>query len=74
MNPVSVLKRIPPFAFLIRGLCFGIHHYPFIRPNFSEILIYSLFIKKGDTILDIGANVGEYTSLFSKLTGEGGEL
>lgn len=31
-------------------------------------------IKKGDIVWDIGANIGHYTSLFSKLTGQTGSV
>jgi FkbM family methyltransferase len=40
-------------------------------PNFEKIL-YLRTIKRNHVVFDIGANVGRYTKLFSKLTGENG--
>ena len=39
-----------------------------------EKLLYLRKIKKGHTVLDIGANQGYYTSLFSILTGNKGQV
>ena len=39
-----------------------------------EKLLYLRKIKKGHTVLDIGANQGYYTSLFSILTGYKGQV
>ena len=39
-----------------------------------EKLLYLSKIKKGHTVLDIGANQGYYTSLFSILTGNKGQV
>ena len=34
-----------------------------------ELLLLDKFISKGDVVFDIGANIGEYTFVFEKLTG-----
>jgi FkbM family methyltransferase len=36
--------------------------------------VYLSLIRKGDVVIDIGANVGYFTSLFSDLVGPGGEV
>ena len=43
------------------------------KPNFEKIL-YLREIKQGDTVFDLGANIGYYTCLFSKLAGSRGEV
>jgi len=43
------------------------------NPNFEKIL-YLREIKPGDTVFDLGANIGYYTCLFSKLAGPSGEV
>ena len=46
-----------------------------MRQNINyEKLLYLNEIKKGNTVLDIGANKGYYTSLFSVLVGRHGEV
>ena len=46
-----------------------------LRQKFNyEKLLYLNEIKKGNTVLDIGANKGYYTSLFSVLVGRHGEV
>ncbi len=44
------------------------------RKDKQEISLLGQKIKPGSTILDIGANIGFYTTLFSRLTGPGGRV
>ena len=44
------------------------------RKDRQEISLLGQKIKPGSTILDIGANIGFYTTLFSRLTGPGGRV
>jgi FkbM family methyltransferase len=39
-----------------------------------EISLLNRLIKKGDVVLDIGANIGFYTKIFSKLVGKNGKV
>jgi FkbM family methyltransferase len=54
--------------------------YNFLYPRFKrkqdtkEIRLIESIVKPGDSILDIGANIGFYTTLFSKLVGEKGAV
>ena len=54
----------------------GIHselfHYKRREPMSVDFLKYSGLLKKGDVVLDIGANIGYYALLESKLVGEKG--
>ena len=38
----------------------------------EESLLYKKFIKEGNTVYDIGANIGSFTLLFSRLVGNNG--
>jgi FkbM family methyltransferase len=40
----------------------------------EETKIIKKFIKKGDTVIDLGANIGRYTLLFRSLVGENGKV
>lgn len=44
------------------------------RQDAFEISLMRKYIKPGDTILDIGANIGFYASLLSELTGDKGQV
>ena len=44
------------------------------RKDKQEISLLRQKVKPGTTILDIGANIGFYTTLFSRLTGPGGRV
>jgi len=54
--------------------------YNFIYPRFKrrqdryEIDLIKKILKPGDTVLDIGANIGFYTSFFSALVGKSGKV
>ena len=50
--------------------------YPIFKKNQDkhEITLLNKHIKKGDVVLDIGANIGFYTKILSKLTGENGKV
>jgi FkbM family methyltransferase len=49
-----------------------IYQYGFFEANLTNFLIR--FLKSGDTFLDIGAHVGTYTILASKLVGDNGKV
>jgi len=42
--------------------------------NEKELLIINKFVNYGDTVLDLGANIGSYTRVFSSLVGETGKV
>ncbi|MBK9793326.1 MAG: FkbM family methyltransferase [Sphingobacteriales bacterium] len=54
--------------------------YNFVYPIFKkrqdkhEIALLKQYIKKGDIVLDIGANIGFYTKILSDLVGETGKV
>lgn len=50
--------------------------YPFFkrRQDKYDIALMELHIKKGDIVLDIGANIGFYTKILSELVGESGKV
>ena len=50
--------------------------YPYFkrRQDKQEIALMQQHIKKGDVVLDIGANIGFYTKILSKLVGENGKV
>ena len=53
-----------------------IYNFLFRKQKFInyEKLLYLQHIKKGDVVFDVGANIGYYTVLFSKITRENGEI
>ena len=47
-------------------------HFRVWEPNASQIL--SRLVRPGDVVVDVGANIGYYSLLFSKLVGPAGEV
>jgi FkbM family methyltransferase len=45
-----------------------------LRRGSQEKRMYVSLVRKGDVVIDIGANVGYFTTLFSDLVGPGGEV
>ena len=58
------------FPFLYKQLYFKFK----ANQDAYEIELMKRFIKKGDILLDIGANIGFYTTVFSKLAGRYGKV
>lgn len=56
-----------------RYFAFNIHRGRFNadEPDYQQL---ESFISKGDWVIDIGANIGQYTSKFSTLVGENGRV
>ena len=50
----------------------AIYYYGFFEANLTNFLLN--YIKEGDVILDVGAHVGYYTMLTSKLIGDKGQV
>ena len=69
-KPISIIENLM------------IRHFPVIfsfvlnfrkYPNYEK-MIYLKKIKKGDVVLDIGANIGRFSNLFGKLVSKKGEV
>jgi FkbM family methyltransferase len=55
-------------------MCFGLFFYGDQPHEMGTEKLLRRILKKGDTFVDIGANVGYYTRIASKLVGEGGTV
>lgn len=69
----GLLARVKNFAWLLFWYVKGINPF-WAKDLLTEIAFARLFIHEGDTVLDIGANVGEYSFLFRTLVGEKGAV
>ncbi|HUG12611.1 MAG TPA: FkbM family methyltransferase [Opitutaceae bacterium] len=57
---------------LAEGIDFSIYLLGAFEPR--TVNAYQRFIKLGDTVLDIGANIGAHTLFFAKFVGDGGRV
>ena len=59
---------------LVRFPCLYEFALRLLHKPFDELYVARKLISKGDTVFDIGANVGQFTILFSVLVGERGSV
>jgi len=52
----------------------GLLQRPDFYSNNSEVDIMKEFVKEGDVVIDLGANIGVYTLLLAKLVGKAGKV
>ncbi len=81
-----MIKQIKRFLFLVLGLpnYLKLLHFTFVKLYQSQLLKgnenykFNYFVKhliqKGDVVIDIGANLGYFSSIFAKLTGTSGKV
>ena len=64
------------YLILVSQLFFISYRLGFLRMSRAYACHYYVkkIINKGDTIIDIGANLGYYTKIFAQLTGNAGEV
>lgn len=71
-------KPILFLASLLYKYCFSLYKplYFFYKKekDKEEIMLFGKIVKKGDIVIDIGANIGFYTILFSNLVGKEGRV
>lgn len=60
-----LLARVPGVYLAMLG---------FLHRGSAEKRVYLSIVKRGDTVIDVGANVGYFTMLFSDLVGKNGEV
>jgi FkbM family methyltransferase len=66
--PTEVIQELRRLRFLSRAKRGNFH------PNEPEANILSSFVSPGDWVIDIGANVGQYSLLLSGLVGQSGRV
>lgn len=79
LHSVIVSSLTPKFTLVQGNTMFldsidslGLSKYGIYEPYTTELL--KQFIQKGDIVLDIGANIGYYSLIFSRLVGKGGKV
>ena len=52
------------------------HYYAYVVPKFweAEVEPIKCFVRPGDSVIDLGANIGWYTTVLSRLVGERGKV
>jgi FkbM family methyltransferase len=68
MLPRSVQEELRRARFLLRARSVN------FSPNEPEADILAQFVSTGDWVIDVGANVGQYTLLLSRLVGPSGRV
>ena len=56
------------------GINYDLYLYKKREPMCTDFLIHSSILKEGDVVLDIGANIGYYVLIESKLVGKTGQV
>ncbi|MBE0477884.1 FkbM family methyltransferase [Candidatus Aerophobetes bacterium] len=77
--PRSIIKEINGFKMFLdlkndKGLSRDLYYYGKREIFLTNYLLTSNILKKGDAVLDIGANIGYYALLESRLVGENGRV
>src|ERR1051325_5275956 len=71
----KLLFRTASFLFKYAFTVYKILYYRFKRKQDAfEIELLKKIIKKGDYVLDIGANIGFYSEIMSELVGDTGKV
>ena len=50
------------------------HSLNLLENENDEIKFFQKYIKQGDNVIDIGANIGRYTLIFAKIVGNKGKI
>lgn len=73
MNILKKCKR-GLFCYNTNDIIVGKSLYHYGEYSEGQTIVFHDFIKEGDTVLDIGANCGYFTTIFSSLVGQDGKV